>query len=56
MDYNLAEYKDIFPYPLRKTGKGRYYTVNKVYDGGYAYIFLNGPETPNQRTKIYDRR
>ena len=29
---------------LRKTGKGQYYTVNKVYDGGYAYIYFDRPK------------
>ena len=54
MDYNLAEYKDIFPISfLRKTGKGRYYTVNKVYDGGYAYIFFERPRDSQSADKRY---
>ena len=41
----LAEIFDRFPVSfLRKTGKGQYYTVNKVYDGGYAYIFFDRPK------------
>ena len=44
MPYDIAVYKDVFPISfLRKTGAGQYYTVNKVYDGGYAYIFFERP-------------
>ena len=38
---------------LRKTGKGRYYTVNKVYDGGYAYIFFERPRDSQSADKRY---
>ena len=52
--YDISKYKDIFPISfLRKTGIGQYYTVNKVYDGGYAYIFFERPRDYAAEDKGY---
>ena len=43
--YNIQEAKSTFPVSfLRQNEHGIFYTVNKVVDGGYAYIFFDRPK------------
>ena len=43
--YNIQEAKSTFPVSfLRQNEHGIFYTVNKVIDGGYAYIFFDRPK------------
>lgn len=43
--YPLEDAFQNFPVSfLRQVKPGQYYTVNKVYDGGYAYVFFDRPK------------